>query len=160
MPTPSDHIDMIMSTKATAFATIVILAYISIRSTVNPPSRRSYESPTSRNYCVKDSKRSLETSGEAQSSKSVPQPNPQSTKSKRALLASLRSPLLQREIHGHRHDDRHRLTVEQRRRVLPLFHGVERRRIKQRNRPQHFGFLHVPVWSDHRFDDDHALDAR
>src|SRR6476660_7652443 len=39
MPTPSDHIDMMIRTKATAFATIVIWAYISIKSTVHPPSK-------------------------------------------------------------------------------------------------------------------------
>src|SRR6516162_359630 len=38
MPTPSDHIDMMRSTKATALATNVIDANIAIKSTVHPPS--------------------------------------------------------------------------------------------------------------------------
>ena len=43
----------------------------------------------------------------------------------------LRSPR-QREVHGDRHDHRHRHAVEQRRRELPLTHGVECRLIEQR----------------------------
>src|SRR5205814_8280616 len=108
MPTPSDHIDMIMSTKATAFATIVILAYISIRST----------GPSSIETTLRNS--SL-------------------TKSERELL--------QREVHGHRHDYRHRLTVQRRRRVRPLRHRIYRRRIEQRDGAQNARLLHLPVRS-------------
>src|SRR5262245_52005760 len=40
--------------------------------------------------------------------------------------------LLQCEVHGDGHDNRHRYAVEQRRRELPLLHRVERRLIEQR----------------------------
>src|SRR6266853_6785313 len=41
--------------------------------------------------------------------------------------------LTQREIDGNRHDDRHRNTIEQRGRVLPLLHRFDSGRVKQRN---------------------------
>src|SRR3989454_480490 len=66
-------------------------------------------------------------------------------------------PLLKREVHGDRHDDRHRHAVEQRRRELPLFHRIERRRVEQWDRPEHFGLFDLTVGPDHRFDDDDAL---
>src|SRR6266516_5449754 len=53
--------------------------------------------------------------------------------------------LLQCEIHGDGHDDRHRHAVQQRRGELPLFHRFERRRVEQRDRSQHFGFLHFAI---------------
>src|SRR5262245_39805960 len=43
MPTPSDHIDMINSTTATALATKPIDSYIAIKSTVHPPSDTEFE---------------------------------------------------------------------------------------------------------------------
>src|SRR5260370_31153276 len=56
--------------------------------------------------------------------------------------------LLQREVHRHGHDDRHRHAVEQRRRELPLLDGIERRCIEQRDRSEHFCFLHLTAASD------------
>ena len=53
--------------------------------------------------------------------------------------------LTQRELHGDGHDDRHRYVVEQRRRELPLPHGVERRLVEQRNRAEHPRVLHLAV---------------
>src|SRR5436190_223453 len=40
---------------------------------------------------------------------------------------------LQREVHGDRHDDRHRHAVQQGRCELPLLDGVESRLIEQRD---------------------------
>src|SRR6185295_14922472 len=50
--------------------------------------------------------------------------------------------------------------VEQRRRELPLPHRVERRRVEQWDRSEHFRFLHGAVRPDGGLDDDDALDAR
>src|SRR4051812_5535367 len=99
MPTPSDHIDIMINTNATALATIVMLVYISIKSTVSPPSRRNYE-----------------FSGAGHAGPAVP-----------------RSCLLQREVHRHGHDDRHRCAVEQGRGELPLLHRIQRCLIEQRD---------------------------
>src|SRR5262245_31757310 len=50
--------------------------------------------------------------------------------------------LLQGEVHGYRHDDGHGHAVQQRRRELPLAHGVERGGVEQGNLAEHLGFLH------------------
>src|SRR5687768_878721 len=60
--------------------------------------------------------------------------------------------LLQREVHGDGHDDRHGDVVEQRRRELPLLDRIERRLIEERNRSQDLGVLHASVGADRRFD--------
>src|ERR1700730_311035 len=77
--------------------------------------------------------------------------------SKRTRLTNERS--LQREIHRHGHHDRHRHAVEQRWRVLPLFHGLDRRLIEQGYRPEHLDVLHAAVGADGRLEDDDALHA-
>src|SRR5215831_7792594 len=60
---------------------------------------------------------------------------------KRLLIAKLQNAdLLQCEVHRHRHDDRDRHAIEERRRELPLTNRVERCLIEQRNRAQHFRF--------------------
>src|SRR4051812_1029024 len=106
---------MIMSTKATAFATIVICAHISIKSTSIL----------------------LETSYEIRLF---------------SVSTGLKRALLQGEVHGDGHDDRHGNPVQQGRRVLPLLHCVERRGIEQRNRAQYFRVLDASVRANHRFD--------
>src|SRR5580704_15578855 len=68
--------------------------------------------------------------------------------------------LLQREVDGDGHDHRHRLSIERCRRDDPLLDGLERRRVEQRNRPQHLGVLHMAVRPDRRLDDHDALHAR
>src|SRR5262245_14781083 len=107
--TPNDHIDMTNRTMATPLATIPIVFHISIKSTVHPPSRQVYES----SYFEAELR-------------FCPEPT-----------MSTRSP--EREVDGHRHDDRHRHAVEQGRRVRPLLHRVDRRLIEQGNRPEHLG---------------------
>src|SRR5919201_7172642 len=68
--------------------------------------------------------------------------------------------LLQRKVYGHRHDDRHRHAVEERRRERPLPDRVERRLIEQRDRAQHLRVLNAAVGPNRRLDDDDALHAR
>src|SRR4029079_18432365 len=62
-------------------------------------------------------------------------------------IRKMRSPdtgfLLQRELDRDRHDDRHRHAVEQGRRELPLFDGVEGRPVEQRDGTKHPGGLHL-----------------
>src|SRR5215470_12833662 len=53
--------------------------------------------------------------------------------------------LLQREIDGDRHDDRHRDAVQQRRRELPLLDRIERRLIQQWDRAENLRFFYAAV---------------
>jgi len=71
----------------------------------------------------------------------------------------MRAHLLQREVHRHRHDDRHGLAVHERRDELPLHDGTERSLVELRNRAQHAGVADGSVGLDARLDDDDALDA-
>src|SRR5262249_38313093 len=68
--------------------------------------------------------------------------------------------LLEREVHRHRHDDRHWHAIERRGRVDPLLDRVERRRVEQRNRAKHFRVLDGAVGPDGGFDNHDALYAR
>src|ERR1039458_368125 len=57
--------------------------------------------------------------------------------------------LLQDEVHGDRGGNFHGLAVEQRRRVDPLAHRVERRTNKQRMPAQHLKLVNPPVGAEH-----------
>src|SRR6476619_3419377 len=65
--------------------------------------------------------------------------------------------LLQGELNGDGHDDRYGHAVEQRRRELPLAHGIEGRVVEQRNGPKHLGVGDPAVGSDGGLDDDDPL---
>src|SRR5262245_51488904 len=74
------------------------------------------------------------------------------------LVARNRSVQIKRD--SHRHDDRRWYVVQQRRRVLPLPHGVDRGLVEQRNRAEDFYVLHFAVSADGRFENHDPLNAR
>ena len=75
------------------------------------------------------------------------------------VLTKRPGPLLQREVHHHRHDDRNGHAVQQRRGVLPLPHRSDRRLVQQRNRLQHLDVGHPAISADHGLEFDLALDT-
>ena len=58
--------------------------------------------------------------------------------------------LTQLEVHGHRHDDRNRRSIELGRVVFPLPDSVNRRFVEQRDRPKYFDVRHPTVRTNHR----------
>src|SRR5215203_3745937 len=134
--TPIDHIDMKKRTKATAFATKPICAHISIKSREPLSIVRSL---------LFRSRWGLTPTACAFAGFA-------------AWLWLFRLP--QSEIDGHRHDDRHRHAVQQRRRVLPLPDSLNGRRVEQWDRTQHAHILHAAVRADCRFENHDALHTR
>src|SRR3954471_4841364 len=77
-----------------------------------------------------------------------------------AISSSRRDILLQRELHGDGHDDRHGGSVQQRRRELPLADGVNCRLVEERDRTQYPRIRHMADLVDRHLHDDHALNVR
>src|SRR5215471_2281520 len=63
------------------------------------------------------------------------------------------------ECNSNGHDNRHRLSIEQRWCKTPLPHGFDRRGVEQRLRAQHANITHRTVFGNHRLEDDKTVDT-
>src|SRR5215204_463395 len=80
--------------------------------------------------------------------------------SERPFLCTSVESFRQRERHGDRHHDGYRLSIQQRRRELPVGDGLKRRTIEQLDRAQHLHFAHVAGLVDYRLQDHRAFFPR